>query len=72
MAEIFGLKLFIISIYTRKIFFEIPPCGMKGIFVTKFIILSKNPAFYEAKKGDLPKKALHMEGFQTCFFLENF
>ena len=45
----------------QRVFFEIPPCAKKVIFVGEFVILSKNLQFYEVKKngfvhGEISKK----------------
>ena len=34
----------------HNFFIEIPSCGKKFIFVTEFVILDKNPPFYEVNK----------------------
>ena len=35
--------------WSRKIYFEIPPCGKLVNFVTELVILGKNLPFYEVK-----------------------
>ena len=48
MGEICGLKFYLSCVHTpqSKFVIEIPLCGNKGIFVTEFVILGKNPPFY--------------------------
>jgi hypothetical protein len=41
-------------------FFEIPPWGKGVIFVTEFVILSKNPPFYDVRL--IRRKWLSHEG----------
>ena len=36
---IFGLKMMVTEKWSRKIYFEIPPCGKIVIFITEFVIL---------------------------------
>ena len=35
--------------WSRRIYFEIPPCWKMVNFVTEFVILGKNLPFYEVK-----------------------
>ena len=51
MGEIFGLKFHFSCVHTPQMFFiEIPSCGNKVIFVTEFVILCKNPPFYDVNE----------------------
>ena len=57
MDEIFGLKFNFPSF-----FFDIPPFTKKVIFVPEFVILCKNPPFYEVNLL-LTKKGFAHRGF---------
>ena len=49
--------------WSRKIYFEIPPCGKTVIFVTEFEILCKTP-----KKNELEENSFGMEEFLKYVF----
>ena len=60
---------FIISICTKKLFFEIPPFAKKVIFITKFTILLTNPPFYEVK--NIFKKGFARGEISEIFLLDH-
>ena len=50
--------------WSRKIYFEIPPCGKIVIFITEFVILG---TFFEVRESSLP-----YGGISKIFFLDHF
>jgi hypothetical protein len=52
--------------FTSQSFFEIPPSAKKAFFVTEFLILCKNPSFYEVNLI-LPKRLCAWRNFKNIF-----
>ena len=63
MDEICGL--FVICTYITIFFIEIHPCAKEVNFITEFVLLIKNPPFYEVNSFN--RKWLAHGGIQKIF-----
>ena len=56
--------------WPRKNIFENLPCAHRVIFITEFVLLSKNPPFYEVNSCN--RKWLAHGGISKILFLDHF